>query len=83
MQDQATINARIKRSLKARGDAVLESYGVSPTQAIRGLWSEMARTRTVPDFVLAEARRGGDKDRRRKLTALRDLASGDKTEAKR
>lgn len=73
MKDQATINVRLSASLKKRGDEVLKRSGVSPTQAIRALWEEMARTRMVPDFILQEAHQGEDEERQRKMAALRGL----------
>lgn len=45
------INTRIEDSLKARGDAVLERYGKSASEAIRGLWLYMAEKGTLPDFL--------------------------------
>ena len=40
---QATINARLNATVKERGDKVLRDNGISTTEAIRGLWSSMAR----------------------------------------
>ena len=51
---QATINARLNATVKERGDKVLRDNGISTTEAIRGLWSTMARTREVPSFLAQE-----------------------------
>ena len=48
------LNTRIDEELKARGDAVLADYGVSSTDAIRSLWSHLAETGTLPDFIAPE-----------------------------
>lgn len=75
MADQSTINVRISTALKKRGDDVLSKAGGSPSQAIRALWAEMARTRSVPDFILQDLREGTREERERKHSALRDLSS--------
>ena len=54
---QATINARLNATVKERGDKVLRDNGISTTEAIRGLWSSMARTREVPSFLVRECKR--------------------------
>ena len=53
---QATINARLNATVKERGDKVLRDNGISTTEAIRGLWSSMARTREVPSFLVRECK---------------------------
>ncbi len=73
MTDQSTINVRINTTLKKRGDDVLSKAGGSPSQAIRALWAEMARTRVVPDFILRDLREGTQEERERKHSALRGL----------
>lgn len=35
----AQMNTRISRSLKERGDAALEKAGMTPSQAVRKLWT--------------------------------------------
>lgn len=71
--DQSTINVRISTTLKKRGDDVLSKAGGSPSQAIRALWAEMARTRAVPDFILRDLREGAQDERMHKHSALRGL----------
>lgn len=73
MTDQSTINVRINTTLKKRGDDVLSKTGGSPSQAIRALWAEMARTRVVPDFILRDLREGTQDERMHKHSALRGL----------
>ena len=63
---QATINARLNATVKERGDKVLRDNGISTTEAIRGLWSSMARTREVPSFLVRECKRDETAERRRK-----------------
>ena len=69
---QATINARLNATVKERGDKVLRDNGISTTEAIRGLWSSMARTREVPSFLAQECKRDEAAERRRK----REVAHG-------
>ena len=47
----ATLNVRMNASLKQRGDKVLRDNGISTSAAVRALWSEMASTRALPDFL--------------------------------
>lgn len=75
MADQSTINVRISTALKKRGDEVLAKAGGSPSQAIRALWTEMARTRSVPDFILQDLRENAQEERNRKRSALQGLDS--------
>lgn len=70
---QATINARLNATVKERGDKVLRDNGISTTEAIRGLWSSMARTREVPSFLMQECRRDEAAERRRKREIARSL----------
>ena len=73
---QATINARLNATVKERGDKVLRDNGISTTEAIRGLWSSMARTREVPSFLAQECKRDEAAERRRKReVALVGLAA--------
>lgn len=52
---------------------MLSKAGGSPSQAIRALWAEMARTRAVPDFILRDLREGAQDERMHKHSALRSL----------
>ena len=70
---QATINARLNATIKARDDKVLRDNGISATEAIRGLWSAMARTHEVPDFLVQEYRDDELAERRRKREVAHSL----------
>ena len=67
---QATINARLNATVKERGDKVLRDNGISTTEAIRGLWSSMARTREVPSFLVRECKCDETAERRCRRTSL-------------
>lgn len=54
------LNTRMEADLKAQGDAVLSSHGVSGTEAVRSLWRHMALTQSLPSFMApAEEADGG------------------------
>lgn len=72
---QATINVRINGALKERGDSVLRKNGVSTTQAIRGLWEQLAQTRQLPDFLQAGEDAEAEREKRRRKKALLGLAN--------
>ena len=48
---EATLNVRMDAVAKERGDKVLKENGISTSAAVRALWDELARTRTLPDFL--------------------------------
>ena len=77
---QATINARLNATVKERGDKVLRDNGISTTEAIRGLWSTMARTREVPSFLAQECKRDEAAERRRKREVARGLVGDEHTD---
>ena len=74
---QTTLNVRMDAALKERGDKVLRECGVSTSEAVRALWSELASTRELPDFLSkasdASAQRAG---RRAALLALAGVGEG-------
>jgi addiction module RelB/DinJ family antitoxin len=45
------MNIRIDETLKARGDAVFDSHGITPSQAVRSLWEYVSRAGNLPRFV--------------------------------
>lgn len=47
----AQLNARLDVQVKREGDAVLARAGVSATEAIRALWSYLAKASKLPDFM--------------------------------
>lgn len=50
---QSQVNARIDADLKATGDAVLAAAGLTPTQAVRMLWSLAVRYQGEPEKLRA------------------------------
>ncbi len=50
---QAQVNARIDADLKATGDAALAAAGLTPTQAVRMLWSLAVRYQGEPEKLRA------------------------------
>ena len=66
------MNTRIERALKMQGDAVLERLGISPSQAIRSLWSYLANHDDIPEYMKAQRQAAEDKKR----AEIRALAEG-------
>lgn len=50
---QSQVNARIDADLKATGDAALAAAGLTPTQAVRMLWSLAVRYQGEPEKLRA------------------------------
>lgn len=48
------INARLDTDVKRAGDATLARFGANATQAIRSLWTYMAETNSLPNFMDAQ-----------------------------
>lgn len=48
---QSVLNVRMDAALKERGDKVLSDNGISVSDAVRALWTELAKTHTIPDFI--------------------------------
>ena len=71
---QATINVRMDSALKERAGAVLESYGISTTQAITRLWEEMAQSPAIPDFISGADKSARAAEVHRKLDVLKSMA---------
>jgi len=63
------MNVRIAREQKLAGDAVLARYGITPSEAVRALWSYLAQTGELPDFLRSDAA----DDHAAKLLAFRQL----------
>lgn len=68
---QATLNIRLDKLLKERGEKVLKDNGISVSDAVRGLWEEMATTRSVPSFLVSSDYAEVTKNKKRQ--ALADL----------
>lgn len=58
----AQFNTRMSANLKEQGDAVLEHYGMSASQAVRQLWEFMATYGEYPRFELQWSRPEGSGD---------------------
>ena len=69
------MNVRMERAVKAQGDAVLERFGVTPSQAVRGLWEYCAAHGDVPEYM-KEQRRNADDGQRRRMRSLAEKGRG-------
>lgn len=77
----AQINVRIAKTLKDQGDAALEELDISPSDAIRALWSAMAKrgtTRAQAVAVLSDA----DADTSRESRRARHIAAVERMAAR-
>ncbi len=79
---QSQVNARIDADLKATGDAALAAAGLTPTQAVRMLWSLAVRYQGEPEKLRAaldpdSAKASADElaERRRKAEAYHSCLS--------
>ena len=74
---QSVLNVRMDSALKERGDKVLSEHGVSVSNAVRALWTELSETRVLPDFMKrnndAEMRKESKRNALRKLCMLGEL----------
>ena len=68
------MNTRIERALKMQGDAVLERLGISPSQAVRSLWSYLAHNDDIPEYMKAQRQTAEDE----KHAEVRSLAEAGK-----
>lgn len=69
------MNTRIEAALKRQGDAVLERFGITPSQAIRGLWRYLSFHNDIPEYM-KEQRRSQDDERWREARALAQHGEG-------
>ena len=51
MRADATLNVRLNKDLKQRGDAVLAREGISTTHAVRKLYQYLDQNQEVPTWV--------------------------------
>lgn len=70
---QSVLNVRMDSSLKERGDKVLSENGISVSCAVRALWSQLASTRSLPDFLKAATE--SEQEKQAKRVALDRLAA--------
>ncbi len=68
------LNIRLDKSLKEAGERVLAQYGVSATEAVRGLYRHLQQTKEVPDFCLAPNAQPSPEERRRKMRHVIGIA---------
>ena len=45
------MNTRIDDELKRAGDSVLRRYDLTPSAAVRALWSYLVKTNSLPEFL--------------------------------
>ena len=69
------MNVRMERAVKAQGDAVLERFGITPSQAVRGLWQYIALHDDVPEYM-KEQRRRSEHERREEMRASAEGGRG-------
>lgn len=68
MSNESTINVRMPAQLKRAGGKVLDRNGISPSEAVRGLYAYLQREQEVPSFLLCDGRTAASVyERRRKL----------------
>ena len=70
---QSVLNVRMDSTLKERGDKVLSEHGLSVSEAVRALWTLLATTRDVPEFLQESSE--DEKQKRRKMATLEKLAA--------
>lgn len=71
MAAEATVNVRMPEALKRGGDEVFARFGVSVSDAVRGLYQYCEETQKVPDWLMAGDSQDALEARRR---TLRDIA---------
>lgn len=70
---QSVLNVRMDSALKKRGDKVLADSGMSVSEAVRALWSVLAETHEVPEFLRKSS--AGEAKKKAKLEALERLSA--------
>ena len=77
---QAQINVRIDAEVKAAGDHVIESLGLSTSEVVRMLWLKLAEgeqeARKVVDVLAQESEKDRQAEIDRKLAALDGIEEG-------
>lgn len=56
MARMVQMNVRLDEDLKARGDERLRRLGVTPSEAVRLLWTYVAQTGELPELGVADER---------------------------
>lgn len=70
---QSVLNVRMDRALKERGDKILAENGISVSNAVRALWTQLVETRTLPDFL--QTAQHANLQKQAKQDALAQLSS--------
>lgn len=69
----SNLNIRIDDDLKNQAKAILEGYGISPSQAVKMLFVELVATRKFPLSLNYQA---NNEPNARTISAMRELDSG-------
>lgn len=75
MLADATLNARLNRDLKLRGDAVLAREGVSASSAVRKLYQYLDQHQGLPSWMRDENAKDRYERRRQGMRSLAGIAS--------
>lgn len=75
MAANATLNVRIDKSLKARGDAVLAREGTSVSSAVRELYRYLDQFQELPFWMRAEEEKDVCEQRREGIRSLVGIVS--------
>ena len=75
MQTGATLNVRLNKSLKQRGDAVLEREGISTTTAVRKLYQYLDQSQAAPTWMTSENTKDSYEQRRQTMRSLVGIIS--------
>ena len=70
-------NIRMDESLKERAFPIIESYGLTPAQAVKLFFNQIANTRSIPLSFNQEDRVPNEATRQAMLEAVARRASGD------
>lgn len=70
MAIDATLNARIDRDLKRRGDVVLAREGVSVSEAVRRLYQYVDQWQALPSWMLNDSGADVYEQRRESIRSL-------------
>ena len=69
------MNVRIDERAKTCGDEVLKAYGITASDAVRGLWDYLAKSRKLPDFLKEDEADKEEQIKRKREAAARLIGS--------
>lgn len=75
MLADATLNVRLNRDLKQRGDAVLAREGVSTSSAVRKLYQYLDQCQELPSWMRGEGEKDKYEERRQGMRSLVGIVS--------